>query len=82
MQMMSNNFAGLVSAGFGAAVLILVLIGFRHGALRRQQLRWATNLASQSKQKLLEVQHAQLEASLSMVGGRDAVAERMRSSKF
>ena len=82
MQIVSNNLTGLVSIGFGAAVLFLVLIGLRHGGVRQRQLRWATDLASQSKQKLLEVQHAQLEASLSMVGGRDSVVERMRAGKF
>ena len=82
MQMLSNNAAGFLSFGLGAIVLVLILIGARHGAVRQRQLRWATDLASQSKKKLMEVQHDQLEASLSVPGDRDALVERMRAGKF
>jgi len=52
------------------------------GGVRQRQLRWATDLASQSKKKLMEIQHDQLEASLSVAGGRDALVKRMRAGKF
>lgn len=82
MQMLSNNAAGFLSFGLGAIVLVLILIGVRHSGVRQRQLRWATDLASQSKKKLMEVQHDQLEASLAVAGGRDALVKRMRDGKF
>ena len=82
MQMFSHNAAGFLSFGLGAIVLVLILMGVRHSGVRQRQLRWATDLASQSKKKLMEVQHDQLEASLSVSGGRDALVKRMRARKF
>ena len=52
MQMFSHNAAGFLSFGLGAIVLVLILMGVRHSGVRQRQLRWATDLASQSKKNL------------------------------